>query len=238
MNRRTINISVSGVLGVICFPWCCWCWGVWPCAAAWSICPSYQSVWSGPDMFRLAADARNLIKCWPGMGIILKYPFTDSICLFGLGLPSLLQDFNLLRHSDWEWWVTWVVWGQSGLVPIALVSVGGSNYHILMTASSTWWFTGWKGSASVHIVGSHKHRSKRWHCVAHELGLKTMETLYLSRPTNVKHLDSVFYSPNVDDPKAKAHSHNYSSSRLQVIDIDLFGHNMRRDSRDSLSLWS
>ena len=72
--------------------------------------------------------------------------------------------------------------------------------------------------------------------MAHELGLKTMETLYLSRPTNVKHLDSVFYSPNVDDPKAKAHSHNYSSSRLQVIDIDLFGHNMRRDSRDSLSL--
>ena len=47
------------------------------------------------------------------MGIILKYPFTDSICLFGLGLPSLLQDtaghcsawqdFNLLRYSDWEW---------------------------------------------------------------------------------------------------------------------------------------
>ena len=74
---------------------------------------SYQSVWSSPDMFRLAADARNLIKCWPGMGIILKYPFTDSICLFGLGLPSLLQDtaghcsawqdFNLLRYSDWEW---------------------------------------------------------------------------------------------------------------------------------------
>ena len=68
---------------------------------------------------------------------------------------------------------------------------------------------------------------------AHDLKtcVETLQTFitvgWCGVPTNVKHLYSVSYFPDLHYAKAKAHSHNYCrhSISCQMIDIDLFGHN-------------